>query len=143
MGSGDRAQNATFTLLQFEEWGLPHRPLAGFEVATTCRFWGYDGGVKRAWSTATMAAEVNVADLPTKDFLLSILEMLKKQCIYLHRQHGWMISVAEALRTDPALQAALEEQPFFHQAPREDVRITEQMVRDIDALIARLQSGVP
>ena len=76
---------------------------------------------------------------PTTEVLSSILEMIKQQAIYLHRQHGWMIAVADALRENPDLAKRLEQHPFYDLGPREDVRITDAMIRNIDALIERLR----
>jgi hypothetical protein len=74
----------------------------------------------------------------TATVLVSILQMLKQQAIYMHRQHGWMIALAETLRDNPEVAKRLEQQTFYDQGPRKDVDITETMIRNIDALIQQL-----
>jgi hypothetical protein len=80
-----------------------------------------------------------MADLPTNEVLRSILEMLKQQTIYLHRQHGWMIALAEAIGKDSALADELKQHPFYDQGPRQDEQITRVMLQNIDALIQQLK----
>ena len=79
-----------------------------------------------------------MTDRQTSTVLVSILQMLKQQAIYLRRQHGWMIAVAETLREKPELKERLEQQPFYDQGPRPDEKITETMIQRIDALIQEL-----
>jgi hypothetical protein len=76
----------------------------------------------------------------TNAVLLAILEVLREQTIYLHRQHGWIMAIGDtvALKTD--LDAFLKEHPFYRQAPRPDVDITADQIQKIDALIQRLKS---
>ena len=73
----------------------------------------------------------------TRTVIVSILQMLRSQAEYMHRQHGWMIAIAETLR-DEGLTEKLEQQPFYDQGPRPDVKITDTMIRNIDALIQEL-----
>lgn len=81
-------------------------------------------------------------DLPVNEVLVAILEMLKQQALYLHRQHGWMISVADTLRESSAdLEKKLEQHPFYDQGPRQDVQITNVMIQNIDALIRQLRKN--
>ena len=78
-------------------------------------------------------------DKETKEVLISILGMLKNEAQYLHRQHGWMIALADTVRMLPEAKTAVEQHPFYDQGPRPDVRITDAMIRNIDALIQRLK----
>jgi hypothetical protein len=79
-------------------------------------------------------------ELDTKSILISILEMVKQLTIYTHRQHGWMIAVAETIAQDPARVAELKQHPFYDQGPREDVQITGNTLQSIDALIQKLRA---
>jgi hypothetical protein len=80
--------------------------------------------------------------LPTQQVLVSILEMMKQQAIYLHRQHGWLIAVAEAVENNPDLLPYLKQHPFYDLGPRPDVQITQSMIANIDALIQQLRNPV-
>jgi hypothetical protein len=87
--------------------------------------------------------ETSMSDDSTRAVLLAILRMQKQQAEYLHRQHGWLISVADTLReSDAALEKKLEQHPFYYQGPRQDVEITTRMYRTIDALISQLEAPV-
>lgn len=72
--------------------------------------------------------------------LTSILQMMREQAIYLHRQHGWMIAVAETVKENPEAKIALERHPFYDQGPRRDVDTTDQILRNIESLIQRLKA---
>src|SRR4051812_40497165 len=80
-----------------------------------------------------------MVDVQTRTVLLSILGMLRQQAEYLHRQHGWMIAVADTVRDHPEVEKKLEEHPFYNQGPRPDVQITHNMLRNIDILISQLE----
>jgi len=81
-----------------------------------------------------------MSDFPTREVLLSILEMLKQQTIYLHRQHGWLIAVADTLRQQNAeIEKKLMQHPFYDLGPRPDIQITDATIRSIDGLIAQLK----
>jgi hypothetical protein len=80
-------------------------------------------------------------NLETKEILITILQMLRDEAVYLHRQHGWMIAVADAVRESPEAKKALERHPFYDQGPRPDEKITENAIRNIDALIQKLIDG--
>jgi hypothetical protein len=73
----------------------------------------------------------------TKAVLIAILETLREQAIYLHRQHGWLIAVAESLAGDSGER--LKQHPFYDQGPRQDVDKTHATIRQIDALIQQLK----
>jgi len=78
-------------------------------------------------------------DAETKQVLCSILEMLKDQAIYLHRQHGWLMAVADTVETNADLDAFLKKHPFYRQAPRRDEQRTNEMIQKVDALIQLLK----
>jgi hypothetical protein len=78
-------------------------------------------------------------DAETKQVLLAILQMMKDQAVYLHRQHGWLIAVADSVDTDAELSDFLKTHPFYNQGPRPDVQITNAMIQNIDLLIQRLK----
>lgn len=82
-----------------------------------------------------------MSDQETNQVLLAILNVLREQTVYLHRQHGWLIAVADAVETNTDLDAFLKKHPFYNQSPRPDVRITDEMLRTIDALIQRLNQS--
>ncbi len=73
-----------------------------------------------------------------RDLLVAILEMMKQQAIYLHRQHGWIIAVAEAVEKHPDLASHLKQHPFYDQGPRQDIDKTLLLLQRVDALIQRL-----
>jgi hypothetical protein len=80
-----------------------------------------------------------MGDLQTNEVLCSILEMLKQQVVYSHRLHGWLTAAQATIRTNPEFAAQLEAQPFYDQGPRPDIQITENTIRNIDALIRQLR----
>jgi hypothetical protein len=80
-----------------------------------------------------------MSDLPTNAVLRAILEMLKEEAQYLHRQHAWIIAVSETVEQHPDFRAKLRAHPFFDQGPRPDVERTQTMIRNIDALIRQLK----
>jgi hypothetical protein len=81
---------------------------------------------------------VLIMDKETKEILSSILQMMREQAIYLHRQHGWLISVTETIQKQPDLAAHLKAHPYADLGPRPDVQITDDAIRRIDALIQKL-----
>ena len=83
-----------------------------------------------------------MADLPMQEVMISILQILRQQTNYLHRQHGWLIAVAETVEKHPEFEQSLRQHPFFYQGPREDAQITQSLLQSIDGLIALLQSRV-
>jgi hypothetical protein len=78
-------------------------------------------------------------DPETKQILCSILAMMREQAIYLHRQHGWIIAVAEAVEKHPDLAAHLKQHPFYDQGPRLDIDKTQRLLEKVDALIRQLK----
>jgi hypothetical protein len=63
----------------------------------------------------------------------------EEQAIYLHRQHGWIIAVAEAVEKHPDLASHLKQHPFYDQGPRQDIDKTLSLIRNIDELIQQLK----
>jgi hypothetical protein len=80
-----------------------------------------------------------MTEMEIKDVLCSILAMMKEQAIYLHRQHGWLIAVADTVETNRDLDAFLKKHPFYDLGPRRDIEITHDAIERIDALIQRLK----
>ena len=80
-----------------------------------------------------------MSDLDTNETLRTILEILKQEAKYLHRQHGWLIAVAETIEKNPDLDSQLKQHPFYDQGPRRDTQITDALIRNIDALIQRFR----
>jgi len=81
-----------------------------------------------------------VTDAETKHILRFILEALKQQAQYLHRQHGWLIAVAESLKANPEMDSALRQHPFYDQGPQPLIPRTDAMIRNIDLLIENLKN---
>jgi len=79
-----------------------------------------------------------MTELQTKEVLRSILLMMKDQAVYLHRQHGWLIAVADTVETNSDLDAFLKKHPFYEQGPRPDIQKTQTMIENIDALLRQL-----
>ena len=77
-------------------------------------------------------------DEQTKQILVSILEVLREQTSYLHRQHGWVIAVAETIEKQPDLAAHLKQHSFYDQGPRPDMRITASLLERVDVLLRQL-----
>jgi hypothetical protein len=82
-----------------------------------------------------------MSDIEINEVLIAILEMLKQQGTYLHRQHGWMIALAETMEENDDLAQKLKQHPFYDQGPRRDTQITDVMIRNIDALIQQLRKS--
>src|SRR5437879_5091391 len=70
--------------------------------------------------------------------LVAILRMLRDQAEYMHRQHGWMIALADTLTEDAEIEKRLRQHPFHDQGPRLDEQITRGMIQNIEALIQQL-----
>lgn len=77
-------------------------------------------------------------DEQTRKVLLSILEVLKTETAYLHRQHGWVIAVSETVEKHPDLAVKLRDHPFYNQGPRPDVNITASLLEQVDLLLQQL-----
>jgi hypothetical protein len=78
----------------------------------------------------------------TNEVLISILQVLRTQTVYLDRQHNWSIAVADTLRSVSDDVAEDLEHAFYDQGPRQDVRITRNMLETIDGLISLLRHRV-
>jgi len=88
--------------------------------------------------------EVAAMNAPsTNEVLISILQILRTQTVYLDRQHGWLIAVADTLRSvSDDVAEDLEQHAFYDQGPRQDARITQNMLETIDGLISLLRHRV-
>lgn len=80
-----------------------------------------------------------MADLPTNEVLCSILEMLKHQAILSGRLLGWVVALGDTLRQIPVLEERLKESPYYHQATKPPLHTIDDMIQNIDALIAQLK----
>ncbi len=60
-----------------------------------------------------------MSDRETNGALIAILEILKQEAVYLQRQHGWLIAVAETIEQNPEFASLLKAAPFlrFHTSP--------------------------
>jgi hypothetical protein len=76
----------------------------------------------------------------TRGVLCAILDRQKQQVAYLHRLHGWIIAIAEALEKQPDLVKHLKEHPTYDQGPLPWIQDTNETIRNIDALIQRLRA---
>jgi hypothetical protein len=81
-----------------------------------------------------------MSDQETNQVLRSILEIVREQAIYLHRQHAWIIAVAETIEKHPDLASTLKQHPFYDQGHRQDIYKTELLLQKVDALIQELRS---
>jgi hypothetical protein len=78
-------------------------------------------------------------DAETKQVLIALLEVLKEQSIYLHRQRGWITAVADTLESNAELDSVLKAHPFYRQPPRQDENRNDELLRIIDELILKLK----
>ena len=78
-------------------------------------------------------------DLATNGALISILEILKQEAEYLHRQHGWLIAVAETIEKHPEFASRLKEHPFYDPTPRPALNKITELTQKIDTLIQQLK----
>jgi hypothetical protein len=82
-----------------------------------------------------------MSDLETNQALIAILEILKQEAVYLDRQHGWLIALAETIETMPQLESFLKRHPFYDQAPRPSLQKVDVLTRNIEALIQQLKKS--
>lgn len=80
-----------------------------------------------------------MSELPTNEVLISILGIMKQQIIYMHRQHGWLIAIADAIRQKPELKEVLETHEFYDQGRRPELQSSDTLTQNIDALIQQLR----
>ena len=78
-------------------------------------------------------------DLETNGALIAILEILKQEAEYLHRQHGWLIAVAETIEKHPKFASCLKEHPFYDPTPRPSLNKITELTQEIDTLIQQLK----
>jgi hypothetical protein len=77
--------------------------------------------------------------MDTNEPLISILQMLRQQAIYLHRQHGWIVALAETVRQNPETARILEQHPFYDQGPASEIRSSAETLQIIDGIIQQLK----
>jgi hypothetical protein len=82
-----------------------------------------------------------MSDLETNQALIAILEILKQEAVYLHRQHGWLIAVAETIEANPDFATLLKQHPFYDPVPRPALQKVDVLTRNIDVLTQRLKDG--
>jgi hypothetical protein len=80
-----------------------------------------------------------MSDLETNGALIAILEILKQEAEYLHRQHGWLIAVAETIEKHPEFASRLKEHPFYDPTPRPSLNKITELTQKIDTLIQQLK----
>jgi hypothetical protein len=80
-----------------------------------------------------------MTEFEMKETFRVILEMLKQQAIYAHRQHGWLIALAETLETNPALESELKKHPFYDQGPERRIQSIDVLTGNIDLLLQQFQ----
>jgi len=80
-----------------------------------------------------------MSDLETNGALIAILEILKQEAVYLHRQHGWLIAVAETIEQHPEFASLLKQHPFYDPTPRPSLQKVDALTRNIDALTQQLK----
>ena len=78
----------------------------------------------------------------TNQVLRSILEVIREQAIYLHRQHAWIVAIAETIEKNPDLASLLRQHPLYDQGHRLDIYKTELLLQKIDVLIQELRGGL-
>ena len=77
--------------------------------------------------------------METNQVLRFVLELQKEQALYAHRQHGWIVALAETVRKNPQLAADLEQHPFYDQGPQPSLRKIDVLISNIDAIIHQLK----
>ena len=80
-----------------------------------------------------------MSDRETNGALIAILEILKQEAEYLHRQHGWLIAVAETIEKHPEFASLLQQHPFYDSSPRPALQKIAGLTGKIDALIQQLK----
>lgn len=67
-----------------------------------------------------------------------ILETLKQQATFIDRQYGWIVALAETMKSDPELEARLKQHPLYNLGPEPRLRNFAAFEHSIDALIRLL-----
>ena len=80
-----------------------------------------------------------MSDRETNGALIAILEILKQEAVYLQRQHGWLIAVAETIEKNPEFASLLKQHPFYDSTPRPSFQKVAGLTEKIDALIQQLK----
>ena len=80
-----------------------------------------------------------MSETPINEILCTILEMMKAQALYLRRQHGWLIAVAETIESNPEMCVRLKQHPFYDQGLAPELRSIGETHQHIDGLIQKLK----
>ena len=80
-----------------------------------------------------------MSDRETNGALIAILEILKQEAVYMQRQHGWLIAVAETIEKHPEFASLLKQHPFYDSCPRPALQKIAGLTEKIDALIQQLK----
>jgi len=80
-----------------------------------------------------------MTDVEMKEILRSILEMLKQQTLFLDRQQGWLIALADTIGKNPAAAESLKAHSFYRPNPQIAIDNIDVMLRKADALIQQLK----
>ena len=73
-----------------------------------------------------------------REMLRFILETLKQQATFLDRQYGWIVALAETIKSDSQLEARLKQHPLYNLGPEPRLRNFASFEHSIDALIRLL-----
>ena len=77
--------------------------------------------------------------LQTNDVLVSVLEMLKQQAIFAHRQQTWLTALWETIERSSELQSRLMEHPLYDRGHQPDLKSMHVLTRNVDVLIQQLR----
>lgn len=75
----------------------------------------------------------------TKALLRFILEELKRQAIYAHRQQGWLTALWETVAADAELESRLKLHPLYDQGLLSNPPKIDVLLSNIDILIQELK----
>lgn len=78
-------------------------------------------------------------DQRTRQALLSVLDLLKQQALYIDRQHRWIVALASALEAEPALAERLQQHPLYDLGPAPSLRSGVEMSQIIDGIIQQVK----
>jgi hypothetical protein len=80
-----------------------------------------------------------MTEFEIKETFRFILELLKQQALYVHRQHGWLIALAETIERDPALVSELKNHPFYDQGPEWRIQSIDVLLQNIEIVLQQVQ----
>ena len=78
-------------------------------------------------------------DRDTNEILCAVLDLLKRQAIYLERQQGWISALYSAIESEPSLAQRLREHPFYDQGPAPSLRSSAETIQIIDSIVQKLK----